>query len=343
MIWSPIPLLVPSTEMITTEYLEALAEADLDDTDPAKAAAELIAAVDEHRIARREDVGYALSMAAQLLHNVDDERALEVAEQALAADQALAVAKQEPVDDGPTRALRATLLVRAGRADEGMAEFSALRPRLVEDAVAAEYLIDALVAADLPQVAELWLDEATTSFVARLQELDAAGEEPSTETAATMYALLQSRRELREELERPVDDLDEFAEQMEQDLADETDFDLRRPAMIYWSKGEWERLTTLHKEPTGDWDSYRANLERGLQRLRDSGPAEILLAAGSVDDLLAFARERGAPIDNELLTRYGEMFQADGDVRVWPPGRNEACWCESGQKYKRCCLPRART
>ena len=50
---APIPLLVPSTEMITTDDLAAIAEADFDDTDPAKAAAELIAAVDEHRIARR--------------------------------------------------------------------------------------------------------------------------------------------------------------------------------------------------------------------------------------------------------------------------------------------------
>nr|WP_310376412.1 SEC-C metal-binding domain-containing protein [Catenuloplanes atrovinosus] len=27
---------------------------------------------------------------------------------------------------------------------------------------------------------------------------------------------------------------------------------------------------------------------------------------------------------------------------AWPPERNGACWCGSGQKYKKCCLPRSR-
>lgn len=27
----------------------------------------------------------------------------------------------------------------------------------------------------------------------------------------------------------------------------------------------------------------------------------------------------------------------DGETVEWPPGRNEACWCDSGTKYKMCC------
>jgi hypothetical protein len=31
-----------------------------------------------------------------------------------------------------------------------------------------------------------------------------------------------------------------------------------------------------------------------------------------------------------------------GEPLTWPPGRNDPCWCGSGTKYKKCCLPRAR-
>ena len=60
------------------------------------------------------------------------------------------------------------LLTQVGRAEEGMAEFAALRPRLVEDPMVAEYLTDALTAAALPEVAELWLNEAADMFIDQL-------------------------------------------------------------------------------------------------------------------------------------------------------------------------------
>jgi tetratricopeptide (TPR) repeat protein len=33
----------------------------------------------------------------------------------------------------------------------------------------------------------------------------------------------------------------------------------------------------------------------------------------------------------------GAQDEAVGEVVPWPPGRNERCWCGTGQKYKRCC------
>src|SRR6266516_5080371 len=148
--------------MITTDYLDSLAQTDFAQVDSGKVANDLIAAVDEGRITRSADIGYALALAAQLLGDLGDPRALEIAERALAEEQ------NDEVDTGPTHALRGTLLTRAGRADEGMAEFAALRGRLLEDPMVAEYLVDALIAADLAEVAELWLNEAAGALIARL-------------------------------------------------------------------------------------------------------------------------------------------------------------------------------
>jgi uncharacterized protein YecA (UPF0149 family) len=34
---------------------------------------------------------------------------------------------------------------------------------------------------------------------------------------------------------------------------------------------------------------------------------------------------------------YASQLRSTGDTLPWPPGRNDACWCRSGRKYKRCC------
>lgn len=317
--------------MITPDVLDSLAQTDFDQVDPVEVADRLIAAADEGRIAQPEDIGYALSLAAQLLSDAEDARALAIAERALAEE------RDADADTGPTRALRGQLLTQAGRTDEGMAEFAALRPRLVEDPLVAEYLTDALVAAALPAVAELWLDEAAGAFADVLRP----GNRSDPELVETLFAIIHARLILREELGRERDDLDELAIQIESEIADPTDFELDQPAILFWSEPEWKRLGT---EMTGleDWDAHRTGLERRLQDLKDAGTGDIALVAGSVDELIVLAGEVGEPVAKPLVERYAGTFTAaDYDV-TWPPGRNEACWCGSGQKYKRCCLARAR-
>jgi uncharacterized protein YchJ len=40
-----------------------------------------------------------------------------------------------------------------------------------------------------------------------------------------------------------------------------------------------------------------------------------------------------------FLDRVASYFSSgDDSVQMAKPGRNELCWCGSGQKYKRCCL-----
>ena len=58
-----------------------------------------------------------------------------------------------------------------------------------------------------------------------------------------------------------------------------------------------------------------------------------LLGAGKVDAIherSAFVRDQG-----RWLYTHGEMLQPS--FTPWQPGRNEACPCGSGKKFKRCC------
>jgi hypothetical protein len=323
---------VPSTEIITADVLDSLAQIDFDQVDPVGVADRLITAVDEGRIARPEDIGYALSLAAQLLSDAEDARALAIAERALAEE------RDAEADTGPTRALRGQLLTQAGRAEEGMAEFAALRPRLVEDPMVAEYLTDALTSAALPEVAELWLNEAADQFIEQLRK-DGT---PREESVETMFAVIHARLVLREELGRETDVIDELAMQLESEVADATDFELGQQAVLFWPEDEWKRLRTL-LPGMDEWEAHRTGLERQLQDFRASGPGDFALVAGSVDELVAFGNEMGEPMAKALVERYAGTFTtADADAS-WPPGRNDPCWCGSGQKYKRCCLARARS
>ena len=68
----------------------------------------------------------------------------------------------------------------------------------------------------------------------------------------------------------------------------------------------------------------------------DGEPAALVV--GSVADLVAVAAATGRPADARAL--HDEYVGVD-DL-PWPPGRNDPCWCGSGGKYKKCCLPRGR-
>jgi uncharacterized protein YecA (UPF0149 family) len=54
-------------------------------------------------------------------------------------------------------------------------------------------------------------------------------------------------------------------------------------------------------------------------------------------------REGGDPTDLHVLQGYAQHPEESSQETAWPPGRNQECWCGSGLKYKKCCLPHART
>jgi uncharacterized protein YecA (UPF0149 family) len=62
-----------------------------------------------------------------------------------------------------------------------------------------------------------------------------------------------------------------------------------------------------------------------------------------VDGFTEFLRDTEAdPQDPETLDEYAESRAMLEPVLTWPPERNADCWCGSGTKYKKCCLPRSR-
>ncbi|MEU7590468.1 SEC-C domain-containing protein [Micromonospora sp. NPDC049230] len=93
-----------------------------------------------------------------------------------------------------------------------------------------------------------------------------------------------------------------------------------------------------------DWDAHRGRLETELVRLRGAGQAGLGVFRATVDGLTAFAgRSDGDPTDATVRAGYAAEVSARPSARIpWPPERNDACWCGSGLKYKKDCLPRSR-
>jgi uncharacterized protein YchJ len=57
-----------------------------------------------------------------------------------------------------------------------------------------------------------------------------------------------------------------------------------------------------------------------------------------VDDYTAWCE--ASDIDpEEGRARYAAERLLDGEALPWPPGRNQACWCGSQRKCKKCCGP----
>lgn len=86
------------------------------------------------------------------------------------------------------------------------------------------------------------------------------------------------------------------------------------------------------------------------QVLRDSSEASLGASFHTVlfgaDEMADFAAARDLdPADADTHRAWAHSEIPDGSPRLlaWPPGRNEACWCGSGRKYKKCCGSPART
>jgi hypothetical protein len=117
----------------------------------------------------------------------------------------------------------------------------------------------------------------------------------------------------------------------------------------WFPEAEWalaiERWPHLTDEMPAAHDAYRAAIDA---RLRAMQPAlkgarlgvvalsvEAVEARAAADDLDAGSGEARGRVAAEA-TRLGQAVS-------WPPGRNDPCWCGSGEKYKRCCAARRPT
>ncbi|MDQ2894946.1 MAG: SEC-C metal-binding domain-containing protein [Actinomycetota bacterium] len=82
----------------------------------------------------------------------------------------------------------------------------------------------------------------------------------------------------------------------------------------------------------------RERMERHLCERRAQGDGPLVVVTIDLDLYATWCDEHGRePIDRRSRSSFVEKRRALGEGRLWPPGRNEPCWCGSERKYKRCC------
>jgi hypothetical protein len=340
---------VPDT--LTIEDIDDMATSAETASHPLTIAADLVDAVDRDRLADPADVSYALLAAAEIFEAEDDiDRATELARRATRAEGA------DPTDRHAAQATYGRLLIAKGRDDEGMAELAELRPALLTDAELVEHLADVLLELDRSELAHEWLTDAIEQKKA---EIAAAADAEGVEHVEVFYQLISVRHDVRHELDLPHDGYDELAEKMTSEMAasandDDDDDDDDESILVFWPQAEFERLLqrwpTLAEYVGPDWDEHRGLVERSLNELSASSAVPPALTGGSVDGLIEFAGELDLDMvdpneghdPSDPLVMMGYVESLEGPLVEWPPGRNDNCWCGSGLKYKKCCLPRAR-
>jgi phosphoribosyl-ATP pyrophosphohydrolase len=301
-------------------------------------AAELADAADAGRLADQGDAGYALALAAEI---AESRSKLEAA-QRYAQRAVEAYAERDDSQAGAARALHARILFRTGASDEAMTTLEGLRPLLTRHGDAAAYVSAALAAGGQNRVAEKWLTEAVQAVLA---ERGTTAEPTSADDAGLLFFLLQQRHRTRHALGLSHDTHDNLADRLETKLARAAG----EPAddLLFWPQVQFDRMVAQWPELApaygGDWDGHRAHLEQELVRLTGSGRTGLGVLPASVAGLTSFAGRDGTPTDPATRTGYARQL-ADGGVQItWPPERNGTCWCGSGLKYKKCCLPRGRS
>jgi tetratricopeptide (TPR) repeat protein len=317
---------------------------------PLEVEAELVAAVDDGRLADAEDDVYALSLAAEFSVKADDlAGAVGYAERAAG----LAAARGR---DGRARALHGRLLLQVGREAEGIAVLEALRDSMLRDETAVYYVSEALEQGGHPEVAVQWLTAALETALQRRSELaDQRGTRVYEDAAVIAFALAQARQRMRRDHDLPVDDLDRLAQQL-RSAADELvagdeahEHGREGSAVLFWPREQFAVLVLRWPGMAGvygsTWDEHRARIEQGLHALSESGEARLAVFDGDVNELGAYVASHGGdPTDADVRQGYVD-HRGDVDVvrRLWPPQRNQSCWCGSDLKYKKCCLPRSRS
>jgi phosphoribosyl-ATP pyrophosphohydrolase len=139
-----------------------------------------------------------------------------------------------------------------------------------------------------------------------------------------------------------------LADRLETRLANTSARAAEPPAddLLFWSQAELDRLLGQWPALSGpygaNWDEHRAHLEKELVRQTAAGRTGLALLPGNAAGLTRFAGDDGDAPSEQTRSGYARQLESATARIPWPPERNEACWCGSGLKYKKCCLPRSR-
>lgn len=226
------------------------------------------------------------------------------------------------------------------------------------------YISETLEEGGRAEIAEEWLAAALLAELAR-QEMpqsqrgEPVDEQADEETGAVMFTLTQQRYRLRRSRDLPHDALDNLADllvdevqgtlddKLDEDELDEEEI-LEGISVLFWPQAEFDQLLQRWPELAETygrtWDEHRAGLQRVLVQYSEHGHTRLALLAGAVDEFADYATHLGGdPTDPQIRAGYVQHLGENPQEIPWPPGRNQACWCGSGLKYKKCCFPRTRT
>lgn len=321
---------------LTSDDLTDIAERWETKAQAVKSLRELLDAVDNDRLADPADAATALTMAAEAAGGAEDtEQAIVLARRAarLSADSG----------DGDLypRGILARFLARAGRRDEAQPILDDLRAALTTDDAAPPLVVAVLEELDEPELALRWLDEALAAVAPDRDQLP-----PPDKGFEQALQLLISRHDLREDLGLPHDTDDERADRIKQALSDLAHEDLMEPGPVcYFPEAELDalvgRLPGVAELLGASWDDHRQLVQHLLAEYADEGMTGFSLVAASAEGYIAFAEaQKLDPLDEDTLDEYADQLTLSEPALPWPPGRNDVCWCGSGQKYKKCCLRR---
>jgi len=113
-------------------------------------------------------------------------------------------------------------------------------------------------------------------------------------------------------------------------------------SLAWFPAGEWpaaiERWPDLLDYLPADHLAYSHRIEARLKWMVKHTPGQsFTVSPMSVDELVkADGDDAGS---GEARSRLAAEVARTGRALTWPPARNDACWCGSGSKYKRCCGP----
>lgn len=168
-------------------------------------------------------------------------------------------------------------------------------------------------------------------------------DEPLTMYANAMFA---GRRECRQQLGLPPDDLDRsVVENGNQGFSDPEAAldDGRTPAtvrVLFWPRAEIRSANARWPDyfVDTDPDDWIAERERLNHDLMPKGAAKIILVPITVPVLAEFCeRNQRDPLDRQTRRDCMNEIADRGATIAWPPPRNAPCWCGTRRKYKQCC------
>lgn len=327
-------------DLLTDDDLDELAlSARQGGADPGSVIDQLVAAVNERRLADPADETYAFGLAAEIAEQTGDlNRAVEYAR--LAASSARGADYHH--------ASHARLLLLAGREAEGQALLESLRPYLVDDYLVAETVLNALQETGRLEQALEWSSTALEQAYPRMVELSKNPDDREYQLAAMVtFELASRRRDLREELSLPMDEFDGRVEELQSAaaaLGEPDDFDESDAVLaLFWPRRDLDQLLAAAPELStvygSTWDEHRTKVEGAMAMLSATGVPSLALMEGSFDRLVGFAAARGGPISDEQLR--DEYAGTIDELQSWPPAKGQPCWCGSGLKYRECCQPRS--